>query len=66
MTFTMKIEGMMCPHCEARVKSIIEGVEGVSEAVVSHKDGTAVVKADESLFEHIKTLVEKEGYKVGR
>ena len=40
---TMKIEGMMCPHCEARVKKAIEALEGVKEAVVSHEKGNAVV-----------------------
>ena len=43
MTKTMKIDGMMCGHCEARVKKALEAVEGVTEAVVSHTAGTAVV-----------------------
>lgn len=43
MEKTMKITGMMCPHCEAAVKKALEAVEGVSEAKVSHADGTAVV-----------------------
>ena len=65
MTITMKIEGMMCPHCEARVKSILEGIEGVSEAIVSHKEGTAIVTADDSVAsDALKEAVEKDGYKV--
>jgi len=43
MEKTMKIEGMMCKHCEARVKKTLEKIEGVTEAVVSHTEGTAVV-----------------------
>ena len=44
-TIRMQIEGMMCPHCEARVKKALEAVEGVQEALVSHQEGSAVVKA---------------------
>ena len=44
MEKTMKIEGMMCGHCEARVKKSLEALDGVSEAAVSHESGTAVVK----------------------
>lgn len=43
MTKTMKIEGMMCGHCENRVKKALEAVAGVESAVVSHEAGTAVV-----------------------
>lgn len=43
MTVTLKIEGMMCPHCEARVKKALESVAGVTEAIVSHKDDSAEV-----------------------
>ena len=43
MEKTMKIEGMMCMHCEARVKKTLEKIEGVAEAVVSHEAGTAVL-----------------------
>ncbi|MGN1111982.1 MAG: heavy metal translocating P-type ATPase [Acutalibacteraceae bacterium] len=65
MEKTMKIEGMMCPHCEASVKAAIEGVEGVASAVVSHKSGTAVItfKAEVS-DEALKKAVEEKGYKV--
>ena len=43
MTKTMKIEGMMCGHCEARVKKALEALAGVESAEVSHEKGTAVV-----------------------
>ena len=64
-TKTLKIKGMMCGHCEARVKQVLESLEGVEEAKVSHEAGTAVVilsaPVDEKLM---KQNVEKEGYKV--
>ena len=65
MTKTMKIEGMMCGHCEARVKKCLEGIEGVSEAVVDHKAGTAVVTVSDNVTDEIliKT-VEDQDYKV--
>ncbi len=43
MTKTMKIEGMMCGHCEAAVKKALEALDGVAGAEVSHEKGTAVV-----------------------
>lgn len=43
MTVSLKINGMMCPHCEARVKKTLEGIPGVTEAIVSHEKGTAEV-----------------------
>ena len=43
MEYTMKVEGMMCPKCEARTKKALEAVDGVESAVVSHTAGTAVV-----------------------
>lgn len=49
MTKNMKINGMMCGHCEATVKKCLEGMAGVSEAVVSHEAGTAVVTCDDSV-----------------
>ena len=63
MTKTMKIEGMMCPHCEARVKKALEALDGVDEAVVSHVSGTAVVTGDAD-FETMKAAVEAADYKV--
>lgn len=53
MTKTMKINGMMCGHCEARVKKALEAVEGVTSAVVSHEQGTAVVTADDSVSDDV-------------
>ena len=63
MTRTLKIEGMMCPHCEARVKKTLEALEGVEEAVVSHVSGTAVVTGDAD-YETMKAAVEAQDYKV--
>ncbi len=65
MTKTMKIEGMMCGHCEARVKKALEAVAGVSEAVVSHEKGTAVVTLSEAVADDVlKKAVEDQDYKV--
>ncbi|MBQ6898901.1 MAG: heavy metal translocating P-type ATPase [Clostridia bacterium] len=55
MTKTMKIEGMMCMHCEARVKKILEAIDGVEEAEVSHEKGTAVLTLSESVADEILT-----------
>lgn len=61
----IKIEGMMCPHCEARVKSTLEALEGVTEAIVSHEKGEAIVKSDKEIsYETLKEIVEAQGYKV--
>jgi Cu2+-exporting ATPase len=65
MTKTMKIEGMMCGHCEARVKKTLENLPGVAEAVVSHQEGTAVVTlTDEVADSVLKEAVEAQDYKV--
>ena len=65
MEITMKIEGMMCPHCEAHVKKALEGVAEVREAIVSHKDGTAIVTLDAGAAPAtLKKAVEEQGYKV--
>ena len=65
MEKTMKIEGMMCGHCEARVKKALESVEGVTEAVVSHESGTAVIKMDTNVADDVlKGAVEAQDYKV--
>ena len=63
MTRTMKIEGMMCAHCEARVKKTLEALDGVDSAVVSHEAGTAVITGDAD-FETMKAAVEAQDYKV--
>ena len=65
MTKTMKIEGMMCGHCEATVKKTLEAIEGVEAAEVSHENGTAVVTlVAEVADEVLKKAVEDKDYKV--
>jgi len=65
MTKTMHIDGMMCMHCEARVKKTLEALEGVSEAVVSHDAGTAVVTLTADVANDVlKAAVEAQDYKV--
>lgn len=64
-TVTMKIEGMMCEHCQTRVKKCLEAVPGVTGAEVSHKEGTAVVTlADDMNTDLLKKAVEDQDYKV--
>ena len=64
-TVTLKIEGMMCPHCEARVKQTLEGTAGVASADVSHKAGTAKVTCSIDVTkESLAAIVEAQGYKV--
>ena len=61
----MKIEGMMCPHCEARVKKTLEDMAQVTEAFVSHIEGAAVVKLTEAVENDVlKKIIEDQGYKV--
>ena len=65
MTKTMKIEGMMCGHCEARVKKTLEAIDGVKEAVVSHEAGTAVVTLEKEVADEVlKNAVEAQDYPV--
>ena len=65
MRKTMKIEGMMCGHCEATVKKALEAVEGVESAAVSHQNGTAVVTCAENVSESVlKEAVEAKDYTV--
>lgn len=65
MEKTIKIEGMMCGHCEATVKKALEAIEQVSEAVVSHEAGTAVVKLTADVADDVlKKAVEDKDYKV--
>ena len=65
MNKTMKIEGMMCGHCEARVKKALEALPEVSGAAVSHESGTAVVTLSAALAdEALKKAVEDQDYKV--
>lgn len=64
-TVTLKIEGMMCSHCEASVKNALEGVDGVISAVADHEKGeaVAVIKSGTKLSK-MKKAVKNEGYKV--
>ena len=65
MTKTLKIEGMMCSHCEARVKKCLEEINGVESAEVSHEKGTAVVMLTDNVpFDTLKAAVEAQDYKV--
>ncbi len=65
MKVTFYVEGMMCPHCEARVKSAIEAISGEGSATVSHKDGTAAVELSAaSDVQKISSAIESAGYKV--
>ena len=65
MTKTMKINGMMCGHCEARVKKTLEALTQVTEAVVSHETGTAVVTLNEEISdEELKKVIEDQDYEV--
>lgn len=65
MTKALTIEGMMCGHCEVRVKKVLEALPQVSEALVSHTAGTAVVALTESVSDEIlKKAVEDQDYKV--
>ena len=65
MTKTLKIKGMMCGHCEARVKKTLEAIDQVSEAVVSHENGTAVVTLTAEVDDNVlREAVEAQDYQV--
>ena len=65
MTKTMKIEGMMCGHCEARVKKVLEALPEVAEAAVSHEAGTAVLTLNAEIANDVlKKTIEDQDYKV--
>ena len=65
MEKTIRIEGMMCPHCEARVKKLLEETDGVAAAVVSHVDGTAVVTLSAPVENSVlEQLITANGYQV--
>ena len=65
MTKTMKIEGMMCGHCENRVKKVLEAIDGVESAAVSHEAGTAVVTLSSDVADDVlKKAVEDQDYTV--
>ncbi|MBQ9340747.1 MAG: heavy metal translocating P-type ATPase [Lachnospiraceae bacterium] len=65
MTKTLKVEGMMCEHCEARVKKALEAVDGVESAVADHNANTAVVTLSTDVADDVlKKAVEDQDYKV--
>ena len=65
MEKTLKIEGMMCGHCEMHTKKALEALDGVTEASVSHKTGTAIVTLEKDISDDIlKQVVADQGYKV--
>ena len=65
MEKTMKIKGMMCPHCEGRVRAALEAAEFISSVEVSHKKGIAKVTLTAEVSDtELAAIVEKAGYKV--
>ena len=65
MTKEFRVEGMMCPHCEARVKKALESVPGVISANADHVKGIATVECETSVTDKmIIGTIEKEDYKV--
>ncbi|MBQ8174740.1 MAG: heavy metal translocating P-type ATPase [Clostridia bacterium] len=65
MQTVLKIEGMMCPHCEAHIKAAMEALPGVTACIASHKDGTATLTSEAPLDAALlRETVEKQGYRV--
>ena len=65
MKKTLKIEGMMCGHCEMHVKKALEALDGVTNAEVSHKTGTAVIALVKDVSNDVlKQAVAEQGYEV--
>ena len=65
MEKTLKIEGMMCGHCEMHVKKALEALDGVKKAEVSHTAGTAVVTLEKAVSDDVlKQAVTDQGYQV--
>ena len=65
MTKTIRIEGMMCPHCEAHVKKALEALEGVENVTPSHVEKKATLTLTSPVSdEALKATVEAQGYKV--
>ena len=61
----LKVEGMMCPHCEARVKKCLEELSGVKEAFPDHKQSTVRVVLEQELADEVlRQAVEAQGYQV--
>ena len=63
MEKVIKIEGMMCPHCEARVKKAVEAIEGVTSAEPSHKKNQVTVCGQFDI-EAVKAVISEQGYSV--
>ena len=68
VSLTMKIEGMMCPHCSGRVKKLLEALDEITVAEVSHETGTAVITATtddaDALRERCAAIITEAGYTV--
>ena len=64
MTVIINVEGMMCPHCEARVKKVCEAIDGVTLATASHKDGTVTVEMTLEVTDKCKSAIVDAGYDV--
>ena len=65
MKKTLKIEGMMCSHCEMHTKKALEALDGVAKAEVSHENGTAVVTLEKEVSDDtLKQAVTEQGYQV--
>ena len=65
MEITLKVEGMMCPHCEARVKSVLEALDGVLVATPSHERGEVKIELSAEVpVDTLKSTIEAQGYKV--
>ena len=65
MKKTLKIEGMMCSHCEMHTKKALEALDGVAKAEVSHENGTAVVTLEKEVSDDtLKQAVTDQGYQV--
>jgi len=65
MKTVLKVEGMMCPRCEAHVKKALERIEGVAEAIASHEAGTVTVTLSSPVEAAVlKLAIEEEGYQV--
>ena len=64
MTVIINVEGMMCPHCEARVKKVCEAIDGVTLATASHKDGTVTVEMTLEVTDKCKSAIVDAGYEV--
>ncbi len=65
MEITLKVEGMMCPHCEARVKSVLEALDGVLVATPSHEKGEVKIELSAEVpVDTLKSTIEAQGYKV--